>query len=152
MLEQLGLYILLNKKRFMRKLALLFLLLAIAGCTREIEVRFGNEAVIFAEVADEQDEWERGLMFRNTLDDDTGMIFIFDKEDYYSFWMKNTRIPLDMIWISEDKKVVDIKEAEPCIDDPCTSYKPAGKAKYVLEVNQGFAENNSIKIGDKVSF
>lgn len=136
----------------MKKVILLILVILIAGCTREIEVRFENGGVVFAEVADEPEEWEIGLMFRNTLDDDTGMIFIFDKEDYYSFWMKNTRIPLDMIWISEDKRVVDIKEAIPCIDDPCASYKPAGKAKYVLEVNQGFAENNEIKIGDKVDF
>ena len=64
--------------------------------------------------------------------------------------MKNTLIPLDMIFISKESEIVDIKYAVPCREDPCAKYSPAKPAKYVLEVNGNFTIKNSIKIGDKI--
>lgn len=83
-----------------------------------------------------EERW-RWLMFRENLAENAGMLFVFEKEDFYSFWMKNTLIPLDMIWLDENLKIVDILSAEPCKTENCPSYIPRGKAKYVLEVNQG---------------
>jgi uncharacterized protein len=104
------------------------------------------------EIADSLEERALGLMFREFLDDDEGMLFIFEDEDYLSFWMKNTLIPLDMIFISEDFEIVDIKQAVPCREDPCISYKTLEPAKYVLEVNGNFTIKNNIKIGNKILF
>jgi uncharacterized membrane protein (UPF0127 family) len=75
-------------------------------------------------------------MFRETLPDDAGMLFLFDHSDTYSFRMKNTLIPLDMLRLSPDLQIVDIQEAQPCTADPCPSYLPQAQAQYVLELNQ----------------
>lgn len=104
-----------------------------------------------AEIADSDIERSQGLMFRENLAEGKGMLFIFEEENDHGFWMKNMRFPLDIIWIGANKKVVDIiKEAFPCQREPCISYAPEAKAKYVLEVPAGFIENNNIGIGDKI--
>ena len=91
-------------------------------------------------------------MFRKRLPDDAGMLFVFNQEGVYSFWMKNTRFAIDIIWISKDKKVSYIVDnATPCADD-CQSLTPSVSAKYVLELNSGFVRKNNIKIGDRVEF
>ena len=88
------------------------------------------------ELAMTAQERTRGLMFREKLDSDKGMLFIFDGEGEYSFWMKNTLIHLDIIWINKDKKVVFIsKNTQPCELDPCPAINPDEKAQYVLELN-----------------
>lgn len=96
----------------------------------------------------------RGLMYRESLAWKSGMLFIFDKEAQYSFWMKNMLIPLDIIWIDSNKKIVDItQDALPCKGQAaCESIIPVAGAKYVLEVNSGFTDKNQIKIGDFVDF
>jgi len=104
------------------------------------------------EIADNQNERNFGLMFREELDEDRGMIFVYEESDTYTFWMKNTLIPLDMIWINEDNVIVHIAEAEPCKADPCPTYGPEEPAKYILEVNQGFSQEQDINIGDEVNF
>ena len=134
-------------------LTFLFFLFLIVACGRENAVVFDsgkNGVHVNIEIADTFDERQSGLMFRDHLDENDGMLFIFDEEGYYPFWMKNTLIPLDMIWISEDLRVVDILHANPCKQDPCKSYKPSGNAKYVVEVNQNFTTKNNINIGDKL--
>lgn len=103
-------------------------------------------------VADTYEERERGLMSVERLPQDEGMLFVFDEEDIYIFWMKNTLIPLDMIWIDSAKRIVYIKEdAMPCYKS-CESVVPSAKAKYALEVNAGFVLRNKIKVGERVSF
>ena len=89
-------------------------------------------------------------MFREKLNENDGMLFVFDDESYLAFWMKNTLIPLDIIFIDENYGIVDIKNAVPCKEDPCALYKSLKPAKYVLEVNTNFTAKNKIKVGDKV--
>lgn len=101
------------------------------------------------EIADDDRSRHRGLMFREILEDNKGMLFVFDESRRHSFWMKNTLIPLDIIWISEDKKVTDIQTLQPCKTEICESYQPETNAKYVLEVGAGKFRGN---LGDDVNF
>ncbi len=104
------------------------------------------------EIADEPYEHARGLMFRKKLAEDGGMLFILSDEDYRTFWMKNTLIPLDLIFIDRNAKIVDIKQDfQPCKQEPCETYTSKVPAMYVLEVNGGFTERNGIKAGDSVA-
>jgi len=90
-------------------------------------------------------------MGRKNLAEDAGMLFIFDKEGFYPFWMKDTLIPLDIIWIDENNKIVYIAgNAQPCVQN-CKNYDPPKEAKYVLEINGGLADKLNIKIGDTVN-
>jgi len=110
-----------------------------------------SEILIEVEIADEFQEIIKGLMFRENLDWNNGMLFVYEREKKQSFWMKNTLIPLDMLFIDADFRIIDIKEnVQPCIKEPCPNYTSKMPAKYVLEVNAGFAMKNEIKIGDLV--
>ena len=112
-----------------------------------------NEACFTVEVANEPQEQQRGLMFRDFMPQDHGMLFIFDHEDRYGFWMKNTLIPLDIIWLDGNLIVVHMEEnVPPCEKDPCTSYRPSAAAWYVLELNAGTAKRLDLKIGDEMHF
>lgn len=112
-----------------------------------------DDFCFLVEIADDSSERSRGLMDRESLDSDKGMLFIFDQESKHSFWMKNTLISLDMIWISSNKQVVYIeKNVQPCQADPCPSYGPDKEAKYVLEINAGQSDQANIQINDKLSF
>ena len=103
------------------------------------------------ELAVTPEQRSKGLMYRKSLDEDKGMLFIFENSGKYGFWMKNTLIPLDIIWIDENKTIIYISEnTPPCKQDPCPSYIPNAEAKYVLELNAGISNKTRIKIGDKV--
>ena len=94
-----------------------------------------------------------GLMFKKELGADKGMLFIFEDEKEHSFWMKNVLIPLDIIWINKEKKVVFIsKNNQPCKDDNCPSINPDKKAQYVLELNGGTADKIDLKVADSFIF
>lgn len=104
---------------------------------------------ISVEIADDQEERQTGLMFRQELSDNAGMFFIFPEEKELSFWMKNTFIPLDIIFLDKDLKILNIDKAEPCQQDPCELYKSDGAAQYVLEINQRLGledEGKKIKV------
>ena len=107
---------------------------------------------IQAEIADSFESRQHGLMFREKLTDNQGMLFIFENEDIQIFWMKNMILPLDMIWIGVDKIIVEIKENVPPCAGPCKNIIPAQKARYVLEVNAGFVKRNRIRVGNKLEF
>ena len=114
-------------------------------------VKVGN-AQIQAEIADNEIKRTKGLMFRKSLSEKEGMLFVFDEENYHGFWMMNMSIPIDMIWINKEKKVVDItKNAQPC-GLICSSYIPKEKVMYVLEVNANFTERYNVKIGSQLKF
>ena len=113
------------------------------------QICFGNDCFA-VEIASRAKDRQKGLMFREDLEKDKGMLFVFKKEGEYSFWMKNVLMPLDIIWLDKDKKVVHIAEnCQPCPQPPCPSIKPGKKAKYVLEINGGLALKKGIKEGDR---
>jgi uncharacterized membrane protein (UPF0127 family) len=103
------------------------------------------------ETVDTAESRTRGLQDRTSLPADEGMLFVFPTEDIFNFWMKDTSIALDMIWINEGHTIVDIKtDVPPCTQEPCPIYVPSGKARYVLEVNANFAKTHELKVGDQV--
>jgi len=112
-----------------------------------------NETCFNVEIVDTEAERALGLMNRERMNYDEGMLFIFEESGNYPFWMKNTLIPLDMIWINEKKEVVYIKRnALPCKEDPCEIIDPNSNALYVLEVNSGISAQNNIAIGSIAKF
>lgn len=115
------------------------------------EVCFKNKC-FKVELAKTEEEQRKGLMFRNNLEDDEGMLFVFREEGVYPFWMKNTFLLLDIIWIDKDFRVVYVSENTlPCEENlPCPSINPGKKAKYVLEVKGKIEERTGLKIGEKV--
>jgi YVTN family beta-propeller protein len=108
-------------------------------------------ARVFVEVPDDLEEHMRGLMFRQHLPWNAGMLFAYDSEEPKSFWMKNTLIPLDMIFVGDNSEIVDIIEnVPPCEQDPCPTYPSEEPAQYVLEVNAGFVQQNRVQVGDQL--
>jgi uncharacterized membrane protein (UPF0127 family) len=111
---------------------------------------FGGKHLVDAEVAAKPEARTRGLMWRTTLPEGTGMLFIFEKDDWLSFWMKNTLIPLDMIFIRSDFTIVGIVErAEPKTLSPRQPNNQ--QSMYVLEVPGGWSEKIGLKAGLKVT-
>lgn len=109
----------------------------------------GSLVEISAEIADNMATRMKGLMGRKSMDEDAGMLFVFGTSGRHAFWMFNTSIALDAIFIDENGSVVDIIQMEPCgLNAPaCPTYTPKADSKYVLEVNQGFSERHGITIG-----
>ena len=108
-----------------------------------------NGKRFYVEIADDDATRTRGLMFRDELADNRGMLFIFRQEAPRSFWMRNTRIPLDIIYLDREFRVVSITHnARPCRTQRCPSYPSEGPAMYVLEVNAGQARARGLESGD----
>ena len=104
------------------------------------------------ELALTREEQTRGLMFRDSMADDHGMLFIFPGEAPRSFWMKNTRIPLDIFYFGKDLKLVSVaRNARPCVAPPCVGYPSEGPARYVLELNAGTAARLDVRRGDPLT-
>ncbi len=103
---------------------------------------------IRAEFAKTPDQLAKGLMNRTSLPADTGMLFIFPDEKPRSFWMKDTLIPLDLLFISSTGRVNEMTTMQPCNENPCPSYESKTPAKYVLEINSGAAAKRNIIEGD----
>ena len=111
----------------------------------------GGVISVDIDIADDATERQLGLSGRRNLGDYEGMLFIFEQEGNFSFWMKDMEINLDMIFIDEEKFVVDIREnLEPCSENFCPSIYSRSSFMYNLEVNSGFVEKNGIGIGDSV--
>ncbi len=108
---------------------------------------------VHLELAVTDEERQLGLMFRDSLHTDAGMLFVFPTDGPYQFWMKNTFIPLDLIWISATGRVVDVRpNVQPCRYDPCPGYDPSGPARAVLEVNARFAAKHGVRPGAQLRF
>lgn len=101
------------------------------------------------ELAKTDAEREKGLMNRDHLDANSGMLFVFNKSEIQTFWMKNTKIPLDIIWINRGR-IVEKTTLDPDSPNMTPQYTPKEKANYVLELNAGISAENDFKIGDKV--
>lgn len=95
----------------------------------------------------QQQQW---LMNRPSLPSTSGMLFVFPQDGLYPFWMKNTLIPLDMIWIDFQSRIVAIRTAQPCTTPQCPNYDPWVIARYVLELNAGQAQERGLKVWDKI--
>lgn len=115
------------------------------------KVCFG-EKCIQVEIAETIREKSKGLMHREYLHNNHGMLFVFSFESIYPFTMKNTRFPLDIIWINRHEEIVHISEyIKPCKTFFCPPINPWKRAKYVLEVNAGTAKELDLKVGDKTA-
>ncbi|WP_376697435.1 DUF192 domain-containing protein [Wenzhouxiangella sp. EGI_FJ10305] len=128
-------------------------MLALAACDAGepyVEVEGKRFSV---EIADDNATRAQGLMFRDEMPEDHGMLFIFSNERPRSFWMKNTRIPLDIIYLDRDLRVVSISaDTPPCRSRSgrCPSYPSEGPARYVLEINGGLAAELGLEPGDRI--
>lgn len=109
-----------------------------------------NKAKIDIEIADSEFDRQLGLMYRKQMDENKGMLFIFPVEEMQSFWMHNTFIPLDMLFVNAQKKIVTIQYASTTLSDQ--SYPSSAPAMYVIEVNAGFTQKHNIKEGDTINF
>jgi uncharacterized membrane protein (UPF0127 family) len=131
------------------RLAFILVLLVCSSCMAAgpyVELKGERFSV---ELAETQEKQALGLMFRDSMPDDHGMLFIFPSEARRSFWMKNCRIPLDIFYFDSDLALVSVSEnTPPCRTQRCPSYPSDGPAKYVLELNAGKAAQLGIKTGD----
>ena len=105
------------------------------------------------ELAKSEEDLMRGLQSRASLEKNHGMLFIFPRPGQHDFWMKDTLIPLDMIWFDEWQNVIYIARDVPvCSSEPCPTYGPPEESRYVLEINAGEAKVRNIQIGDQARF
>ncbi len=123
---------------------------AVQGPAVVIHTRGNGRVAVSVEVARTDATRMRGLMFRRDMEDDHGMIFVFRESNHNTFWMHNTLIPLDMIFIREDKTILGIvRNATPETDD---GRSVPGDSLYVLEVNGGWCQRHNVNDGDRVDF
>lgn len=135
-------------------------IIPVADAELRVEVQVASAAVILpaadaelrveVEVADTPDRRRKGLMFRRLLPLNTGMLFIFENDDVQAFWMKNTLLPLDMIFLNREKVIVGIiQSAVPQTLEPRSVGLPS---RYVLEVVGGFSREHGLKVGQQLRF
>ncbi len=117
---------------------------------RQIAVHLGDTTVT-ADIADTEALRELGLSGRATLDEDRAMLFVFQSDALYSFWMKDMRFPIDMIWLAADKQVVHI-ERNAAPESYPSSFNPGTPARYVLEVSAGWANRHGVTVGSRAAF
>ncbi len=131
----------------MKKFLLLLLLIS---CSTVPALYFDNGVSFEIELAKTPEEQHTGLMNRESMPENHGMLFIFEENGTKTFWMKNTLIPLDMVFLDENMTVVEIKtNVPPCTADPCETYPSEKPATYVVELNAGVSEKKNITVGAK---
>ncbi len=123
--------------------------------TKEGELTFTDslgtlKTKIDLEIADNEYERELGLMNRNEMKENQGMLFIFDTQKFQSFWMRNTLISLDMIFVNNQKRIVTIHKGTKILAE--TSYPSSEPAMYVVEVIAGYTDKHNIQVGDKIDW
>jgi uncharacterized membrane protein (UPF0127 family) len=108
---------------------------------------------VHAELATTGAERARGLMLRPVLDPDKGMLFLFETEGVYSFWMLNTLVPLDIIWMNSDREIQFINaNTPPCRTQFCPTYGPSVRSRFVLELAAGEASRRGLQVGDRLDW
>ncbi len=138
-----------------RSLHPILLCLLLIGCRRPAPTASGlpvvnmliGQKTFVLEVANNEEARERGLMRRDKMDPDRGMIFVFVDSAPRGFYMKNTRIPLDIVFVGEDERVISIKQMQPY---DLSTTPSDGPAKWAIELNQGAAAKAGLKVGDNV--
>lgn len=135
--------------------ALLAVLVPLAGCACNgqpwVELRGERFCV---DIADDPEERARGLMFREQMPKEHGMLFVFEREEPLAFWMMNTKIPLDILYFDAERRLVSAaRRVPPCRSSSrCPSYPSSGPARYVLELNAGLADALGVAAGDELRF
>ncbi|NIM58077.1 MAG: hypothetical protein GTO16_03915 [Candidatus Aminicenantes bacterium] len=132
-----------------------FLVLSSLECGKKkfVNVFLPDGFSITAELAISDEERQLGLMFREKLKPDQGMLFVFKDEDFHSFWMKNMKISIDILWLDKEKRIVHIeRNVPPCKKPPCTSYSSKIPAMYVLEIQAGMADEKKLNLYDRLEF
>ena len=120
-----------------------------------IPITLPGGTLIYAEIADTARKRAEGLMYREHLDKNRGMLFTFAQAQPWTFWMKNTKIPLDIIWMDEKKRIIHIEQNVPICtrtDDSCRQYQPNDPALYVLELGGGMAQHFKLQKGVTLRF
>jgi len=122
---------------------------------KKTQIKYGRviikDKTIYVEIVKKKKDLIKGLSKRDKLEENHGMLFIFPKADYWSFWMKEMKFPLDIIWINNNRIVYLKKNVPlPFKEKNITIYKPKRPAKYVLEVNAGLSDKYNWQIGDLV--
>jgi uncharacterized protein len=112
-----------------------------------IDASGGKKVRVRVEIADDNSERERGLMYRTALGENRGMLFVYPHEQVLTFWMKNTLIPLSIAYIDSKGRITDILDMKP-LDDKPPHYVSSQPVQYALEVNQGFFDKRGVKVGD----
>lgn len=113
-------------------------------------VKIGGK-ILKVDLAINKDEQAKGLSGRKKIEKETGMLFVFEKPSINYFWMKDMSFPIDIIWINESFKIINIeKNIKP--ESYPTTFGPKENSMYVLEVEAGFAEKNNLKVGEKIDF
>jgi uncharacterized membrane protein (UPF0127 family) len=134
-------------------LCLVVLLPLLTGSSIKIIPLYIGSQKFTVEVADNAEKWAMGLMFREVVSDDFGMLFVSDFEDYRSFWMKNCKVHLDIIFLNSNKQIINIHyNVPPCQYDPCPSYESTRPAQYILELRGNRAKELNLKPGDVIQF
>ena len=112
-----------------------------------------NGVQLLADVAATSDQRSKGLAVKDSLAENESMLFYFPKANEYSFWMKDMKFPIDIIWLDTNRTVFHIEHSlEPCGPDECPLYKPDGKAQYVLETVAGFSQKYNVTENTVVEF
>jgi uncharacterized protein len=110
-----------------------------------------DSLIIDVEVAETPEQHGFGLMFRESLGERSGMVFLFFEERRGAFWMRNTRIPLSIAFFDDDGRILAILDMEPCKGDPCKLYSPGVSYSAALEVNQGAFDDWGVSVGDRIT-
>lgn len=134
-----------------RTIAAFALAAAVGACAAEgphVELKGQRYSV---ELAEDDASRAQGLMNRTEMAADHGMLFVFQDDAPRAFWMKNTKIPLDMLFFDEQRRLVSVqRDVPPCLADPCRGYSSGAPARYVLELNAGQATKLDLHPGDEL--
>jgi hypothetical protein len=143
-------------KKFLVALLLLLIIAGVVGYSlsqpKSIHILIAG-VVLTVEIAETATSQEKGLSGRSSLPNDHGMLFVFDHQDYWGFWMMDMRFSLDIIWFNSDRQAIFVEQAlAPCTPQKCPILTPNVKATYVLEVNAGFVAAHQITLGTPFVF
>ena len=120
------------------------------------EVRLPNGFKVLAEIKANDADRAQGMMFRDSLAPDKGMLFVHERPSKYAYWMFNCRIPLDIIWLGTDKRIVEISpDTPPCPSkepSQCSSFGGNETSQFVVELQAGSAARHNLRVGDKIDF
>ena len=145
-----------NKKLLVGSMIFLVVLVGVVGYSlsppKSSHILIGG-VLLTVELAETTSAQEKGLSGRQSLPNDHGMLFVFDHEDNWGFWMVDMRFPLDIIWFNSNRQEVFVEQdLSPCTPQFCPVYTPDAKAMYVLEVNAGFVAAHHITVGTTFMF